>query len=140
MPNPAFVFLTRQDEVRQAISLAMAARTAVWRSLSGKRKRDAPAYDFDGLLRRIAVIQRANAHWNKFFDANGIAPFRMTYEDLAADYAGMLAKLFAFLGRPGAAIVPPRLGRQADERSDEIRERFLLEFQQRFGTRIANGS
>ena len=92
------------------------------------------------MLRRIAVIQRANAHWNKFFDANGIAPFRMTYEDLAADYAGMLAKLFAFLGRPGAAIVPPRLGRQADERSDEIRERFLLEFQQRFSTRVANGS
>ena len=91
-------------------------------------------YQFDHIMRYVAEIQRNNRRWNKFFDANGITPFRIVYEELASDYVGILAELFAYLGRPDAAIPPPRLNKQADERSDAFCARFLTEFRQKFGT------
>ena len=137
LPNPIFVLLTRRDHVGQAVSLSIAAQSRDWRWFAGTPKRKSvrePNYQFDHIMRYVAEIQRNNRHWNKFFDANGIIPFRIVYEELASDYVGTLAELFAYLGRPDAAIPPPRLNKQADERSDAFRARFLAEFRQKFGT------
>jgi LPS sulfotransferase NodH len=136
-PNPTFVLLTRRDHMRQAVSLSIAAQSRHWRWFAGTPKRKSlrePDYQFDRIMRFIAEIQRKNGHWNRFFDANGIKPCRIVYEELASDYAGTLAKTFAYLGRPDAAIPPPRLNKQADERSDAFCARFLAEFRQKFGT------
>jgi trehalose 2-sulfotransferase len=138
-PNPTFVFLTRRDQVGQAVSLSIASQGRNWRWFAGAPKRYALRklkYDFDGIMRIVAKIQRDNGHWNKFFDANGIIPFRIVYEELASDYVGILGKAFAYLGRPDAAIPPPRLNKQADERSDAFCARFLSEFRQKFGTSL----
>ena len=136
-PNPTFLLLTRHDHVGQAVSLSIAAQSRNWRWFAGTPKRKGlrePNYQFDHIMRFVAEIQRQNQHWNKFFNANGIIPFRIVYEELASDYVGTLAELFAYLGRPDAAIPPPRLNKQADERSDAFCARFLSEFRQKFGT------
>jgi LPS sulfotransferase NodH len=136
-PNPIFVLLTRRDHMRQAVSLSIAAQSRHWRWFAGTPKRKSvqePNYQFNHIMRYVAEIQRNNRHWNKFFDANGIIPFRIVYEDLASDYGGTLARTFAYLGRPDAAIPPPRLNKQADQRSDAFCARFLAEFRQKFGT------
>jgi trehalose 2-sulfotransferase len=135
-PNPTFVLLTRRDQVGQAVSLSIAAQGRIWRWFAGTPKRKSlrePNYQFDRIMRYVAEIQRDNGHWDKFFDANGIIPFRIVYEELASDYTGTLAKTFAYLGRADAAIPPPRLNKQADERSDAFCARFLSEFRQKFG-------
>ena len=135
-PNPTFLLLTRHDHVGQAVSLSIAAQNRNWRWFAGTPKRKGlrePNYQFDHIMRYVAEIQRNNGHWNKFFDANGIIPFRIVYEELASDYAGTLARTFAYLGRPDVAIPSPRLNKQADERSDAFCARFLAEFRQKFG-------
>lgn len=133
-PYPKFVFLTRRDEMRQAVSNSVAAQTGAWRRLPhGHRnaRRVSPVYDFNQIVQRLAEIQNDNAHWMNFFRANGLHYHQIVYEDLAADFEPTLRKLFAAVGRPDAPIMPPRLRKQADDTSEEFLQRFLIEFHER---------
>ena len=67
-------------------------------------------------LERLAVAN--DAKWQSFFAQCGADPLVITYEDLAADYAGTIGAILGWLGvaHPDAVrIRPPRLRRQADE-------------------------
>lgn len=132
IPNPFFVFLRRRDEMRQAISLHIAAETRLWRKLPDTvgDKGAVAEYSFDKIVRHMAVIQNSNKQWIDFFRANDLSCYPMFYEDLAADYTATLRKLFLALGRSDAPIVPPRLTKQADAVSERFLERFMLEFRQ----------
>ncbi|MGA7673664.1 MAG: Stf0 family sulfotransferase [Rhizomicrobium sp.] len=134
LPNPTFVFLTRRNTVRQAVSFSIAGETRLWREFSGsspKHKMQEPAYDFNRVLRILAVIQKGNAHWSNFFRANDLQHHEVVYEDLAENYENTMRSLFEAVGRPEAAIMPARLRRQADARSEEILEQFLADFRRR---------
>lgn len=131
-PNPRFVHLTRKDSVRQAVSFVVAGQTNRWRKFSD-RKRDDPEieYVFGTILRMLALIQKNDAHWLDFFRANDLPYYAIAYEGLAADYEGTLRPFFAWLGRPDAPIVPPRLQVQSDEHTEALLERFTAEFRRR---------
>lgn len=132
IPNPEFVFLTRRDEVRQAISLFVASGTGSWRKFTnGVAGGASPEYSFDQIVATLAFVQNCNRQWLNFFRANNLRYQQLVYEDLAQDYERTLRKLFIALGRPDAPIVPPRLRRQADATSDEFRERFMSDFARR---------
>ncbi|HUC62899.1 MAG TPA: Stf0 family sulfotransferase [Alphaproteobacteria bacterium] len=132
IPNPTFVFLTRRDEIRQAVSHVVAGRSRAWRQFPRQARKDLDAeYEFHRILQYLGVIQRHNGHWRDFFRANALACHRIVYEDLEADYEGTLRKFFAAVGRPDAPIPPPRLQKQADARSEALVQRFRAEFRQR---------
>lgn len=126
LPNPTFVYLTRRDRVRQAVSAFVAAQTTVFRSFSsGDPGASRPiAYDYDAILRQLAAADYANAHWRAFFAALRLDPYRIDYEDLVSNYQGTVSPLLAHLDRavPPAA---PRLRRQATALSEELILRFL---------------
>lgn len=133
-PRPTFIFLRRKDEVRQAISLAVAAETRRWRLFS--RGSDAipstrPAIDFDQIVRLLANIQNCNAHWRNFFRANELRPLEVLYEDIDRDYNGTVEALLAQLGRANAQIEPPRLSKQAGASSEALYRQFISEFGKR---------
>ena len=130
-PNPTFVFLTRRDMVRQAVSLAVASQTSVWRQLSRYRSSPRPIFDFDEIVQNLARIQGDNLHWEKFFRAVQLPHVNIVYEDISGDYDQTIRRLFDALGRPDAPIVRPRLERQANDISESLREEFLSEFRQR---------
>jgi LPS sulfotransferase NodH len=135
LPNPVFIFLTRQDSLRQAVSLSIAAQSRTWRWIPGKQNPDpsiTAEYDFDHLIVCIALIQNYNKHWDGFFNANRIAPLRITYEDMAADYGEQLRAILTHLGRQSLPdIAPPRMRKQADALSERFVERFKQEFSRR---------
>jgi LPS sulfotransferase NodH len=130
-PCPTFILLTRRDEIRQAVSTFVATETRLWRRFSTRTGAPRADYNFDGIVQRLAEIQNDNHHWLNFFRGNGLQYYGMTYEDLADNYEVTLRRFFAALGRPDAPITPPRLQKQADVYSEELLERFLIEFHQR---------
>ncbi len=87
-----------------------------------------PSYDPDLIRRLLSRILRSNAHWRRFFHANGMAFSELSYEDLEQDYVGTLRRIFAAVGFPDAPVAPPRLRKQADAVSDALLARFTAEF------------
>jgi len=130
LPNPAFVHLKRRDRVRQAVSAFIATQTNVFRSLTPADRVSRPVvYDYDGILRQLAVADYSNARWTEFFAVCGIEPYRLAYEDLASHYEGAAGSLLAHLGRP-IRPAPPRLQRQATAQSEDFLLRFLRDHAQ----------
>jgi len=127
LPNPEFVYLERRDRVRQAISAMVAAQTGLWRSIPGvgrQRAVGAAEYDYHRILGMIAFADYSHEHWRGFFAANGVAPHRVTYEELVDDFEHVLNGLCTRLG--SAAVPPPRrMRRQADRTTEAMVVRFL---------------
>ena len=127
LPEPAFVYLERQDRVRQAVSAMVAMQTGLWRSIPGVGRQQpvgVAEYDYDRILRQIAQADYAHEHWRGFFAANGVEPHRLTYEALVDDFERVVSGLFAALGSESA---PParRMRRQADDTTEAMVLRFL---------------
>ncbi len=72
------------------------------------------------------AITRQHAQFEAFFGANAITPARVTYENLVADPAAVLARLGPHLGVPDLPYVPDRLqlARQAGPLNEDWRARF----------------
>jgi LPS sulfotransferase NodH len=126
LPNPTFVYLTRRDRVRQAVSAFVAGETTVFRSISsGEPRASRPvAYDYGGILRQLAAADYANARWRAFFSALRIDALQVDYEDLASNFVPTVAVLLDRLGHAGRPAAP-RLRRQATAQSEELVLRFL---------------
>ncbi len=128
MPNPTFLFLTRSDFVRQAVSSVRAAQSGLWRNIPGQgpETQKAIRYDHEEIARAIAVHRNCLHHWERFFAANDVAPHRMDYDQLKTNPDQVTRELLSFLGQPYS---PPviRMQRQASPQSEEFARRFLTE-------------
>ena len=132
-PNVRYVWLTRSDKARQAISLHIANATGRWWQIDGagqQGRRPAaaePEYNPEAIWRFERVLQEHDARWRSFFAESGIDPLVVRYEDLVADYRGQVVRVLGWLGVDGSAnaqVRPPRLTRQSDARSDDWLRRY----------------
>jgi LPS sulfotransferase NodH len=79
----AFIHITREDILAQAVSYAMAHQTRNWSSLQAPLCK--PEYDAEMINRAIDDILKQESHWKKFFTLNGISPIEVRYDDLVAN-------------------------------------------------------
>ncbi len=123
-----FIYLWRDDVERQALSFWRAqtsGKWARWRD-EASASRDAPLpLDMKTVEFHIRGIEKFNKFWQRFFDSNGISPYRISYEALDADRRTSILEIAAFLGRPisGEPNLDIDIVRQADEQT----ERYLKE-------------
>ncbi|MEU2616276.1 Stf0 family sulfotransferase [Micromonospora sp. NPDC007271] len=112
----AFVHLRRDDVLAQAVSWLRAEQTAVWYVGDPGWTGREPRYDPDGIDALLRTIEAHQAAWAEWFDAYGITPHRVRYEDLAADPAGVTRGILDALGLalPPGVTIRPRHVRQAD--------------------------
>jgi LPS sulfotransferase NodH len=108
------VHLRREDVVGQAVSWARAEQTGYWQD--GDRPTAEPRFDLgviDGLVR---TIEEHDAAWRRWFAEQGVAPHRVTYEEVTADPHRAVLGILDHLGiEPPAGWRPaPRQRRQAD--------------------------
>ena len=101
------IHLMRRDLVAQAVSRHKAEVSGTWH-LDFEEASDpvTPHYDFAAILTHLREAEADNAAWNRWFDANGLNPLRLCYEDLSAD-----ARRHS---RPGAGPPWPVGGRSPD--------------------------
>ncbi len=121
--NPRYVWVTRTDKVRQAVSLWRALQTRTWREHAGEGVQPAELhYRFEGIDHLVRMLQADDDGWQGFFSQHRIAALRVTYEEqLEPDPEGAVRAVLDYIGvQPPAGRRPrAKLKRQADALSDE---------------------
>lgn len=120
------VHVRRQDTVAQAVSLWRALQTQSWRS-----ETDRPGvqivYDHAAIAYLVALLERHDAAWLRWFEATGRRPLTLVYEQLRDDIPGAVGQVLDALGLPAVELPPPALSRQRDDISRAWARRFRSE-------------
>lgn len=128
-PRPAYIFVTRRDKERQAVSHWLAAKTEKWINLSDDPVDGIPPYDFEGIERFSEGIDASEEDWERFFALAGVEPLRIVYEDFVAAYNDTVETAAEYVGIDprGLTVSPPRMRRQSNEQSREYARRYREE-------------
>jgi trehalose 2-sulfotransferase len=130
LPGLRYVYLTRQDKTRQALSLLRGLHAHRWMQTSDVHERSDWTPDMEHVDAVRQLLVEHEARWEAFFSETGAEPHRVGYEQLGRDeaaYRDAIRSVLGFLGVPirrDLALPPPRLRRQADERTDEWAARY----------------
>lgn len=121
-----FIYINRRDKVGQAVSMAKAMQTNAWISfdqVTGKNTR----YDADFIEQCKNELEQQKLNWWRWFDANGVTPFVVTYEDLVADKDGVVRSIVELLevqNDDPEKIDLPAVEKQGDEINSAWAARF----------------
>jgi|1186.fasta_scaffold116568_2 LPS sulfotransferase NodH len=132
-PGLRYVFVSRNDKVRQAVSLWRALQTLVWRLERGASD-DEPMpehrliYSFDAIDHLLAQLRRHEDAWRGFFFRTGQQPLQLFYEEIADDLEGSVRRVLDELG-----VEPPddveiertSMRRQSDDLSESWVQTYL---------------
>jgi LPS sulfotransferase NodH len=123
-PAPRFVWITREDTLAQGVSWWKAITSGRW--TDGRAVTGEAAFDADGIAGRVRRIDEHTEAWRRWFEANGIEPLRLTYEELAADPTGAARRVLAFIGVevPAGFAVTPGTEQQADAVNEDWIRRY----------------
>lgn len=133
LPNLHYIWITRRNKVRQAISAYRALQTNQWvRRVDAAEPEKRPRYNFALIDEQIDSIVLDEAAWMRFFSANGIRPYTVVYEDLAEAPEQTVEGILRYLGIDSGSVDwgTSELGRQSDWRNDEWEERYLVDKQE----------
>lgn len=124
LPAVRYIWLVREDIVRQAVSLCRAKQTNLWTAREDATF--APVFEFEKIEQCVTQLQRTDKKWEEWFAAQRLAPLRVTYESLTSDYGSTVRTILHHIGVPTPAkIKPPTLQRQADALSEDWAQRYL---------------
>ena len=118
-----YLWLRREDKLRQAISWWRAAATGQYGLAPGEMPAELPAFDGDAIGRLLRYAQACEAGWRDWFAAHSIRPLEIVYEDLIEDVDRAVRDGAGFLGvswPAGLAPVRPRMRRQADHHTERL--------------------
>ena len=132
-PNLHYIWITRQDKVRQAVSLWRAIQTSVWRqedSFSARKPKPHHELVFnrDAIEHLVGQITAHEAAWGHYFAENAIQPLTIVYEDFVSAQEETIRVVLNFLGVsvPDTFALPQRrMRRQADDLSEEWVQRYM---------------
>jgi LPS sulfotransferase NodH len=123
-PGLRYIQITREDKVRQAVSLWKAVQTQAWKQVddAGSEPAAKPVFSFRAINYLVRLLTAHDASWDAYFLGRGQPPLKLTYEELAADQGPVVRRVLAHLGIPAPDPLPlpaPRLSVQADELSED---------------------
>jgi LPS sulfotransferase NodH len=121
----SWVRITREDEIRQAISFVRAAQSESWNSnMQAVRE---PIYDAGAIISALNRITEENSQWDDHFAVQGIVPLHITYEQLISEMDSTVRKVMSFIGTPIEEVPAPQTKKQSDTTSKEWAQRFVAE-------------
>jgi LPS sulfotransferase NodH len=122
-PGLRYIQITREDKVRQAVSLWKAVQTQAWKREPGAE--DAamvePVFSFRAINYLVRLLTAHDASWDAYFLGLGYEPLKLTYEELAESTSATVLRVLDHLGIPAPDDLEargPRLSVQADEVSE----------------------
>src|SRR5262249_15467159 len=96
-PRLRFVRIVRRHKLRQALSMARALLTGLWKVQDGKSILRKPEFDPDLIEQSLHEAERQEKIWDDFFRRIGIKPFEVEYEKLCQDYERTIRAALNFL-------------------------------------------
>jgi trehalose 2-sulfotransferase len=122
------VYLTREDELGQAISFFRARTTGAW---FANCKSDVSRYNGRAIRQCLFDIRAQNAFWERFFISCDADVLRVRYEDVFRHSGAVDARIARHAGvelSDTARITLPMLEVQRDHTTDVFRSLYLAEF------------
>ena len=119
-PNPQFVWLRREDKIRQGVSWWRAAVTDEW-ALTPDQKPEQPELDVEQIVPLVRLAEQCENGWRQWFAATGIEAYEVVYEELARDRFGTVNNVLDFLDLRQLTrndMPPVRYRKQADALSE----------------------
>ena len=121
----SWVRITRENELRQAISFVRAAQSESWNSNMQVVRE--PIYDAGAIISALDRITEENSQWDNYFAAQGIVPLHITYEQLIRDMDSTVRKVMAYIDSPVDVVPAPQTKKQSESSSRQWAERFVNE-------------
>ncbi len=123
LPNLRYLWLTRRDKLRQAISFSKALQTGVW-SVTGPRMADRPdpQYDAGSITALLQRIKDDEIQSRNYFSINSIEPFTVVYEEFVSGYDATCTDILEYLGVTAPKelkLARPTLAKQRDSQTEE---------------------
>lgn len=128
-----FVYLRRENLVRQAISGLIAQKTGQWtKQMEKKGTISEDDYSYEDIARLINVYANGNRAIERFVGLLNVPTYNITYEEFLRDQKNILAEIATFLGTntddyPEAKNHEPWLERQSTDLNKKWEERFREE-------------
>jgi len=125
--EPAYIWVSRRDKVRQSVSMWRALQSRRWRSGPGggtepesERGRE-PVYRYEGIDHLVRRFEAEDRAWGEFFAGQSAPALHVSYEDLVGGRQGTVATALEHIGvsMPAGWRAPEPLARQADARTEE---------------------
>ena len=96
--NFATIYLTRNDFIKQAISLYKAVSSGYYHTTQKNKQEIAIPYDNEQIKHWILHLLRQEFFWEQFFKQNGLQPLRVTYEQLVEDPNKSVRQILLHIG------------------------------------------
>jgi LPS sulfotransferase NodH len=119
--DPLYVWVRREDVVRQAVSMWKAIQTRSWSKEEAARRPD-PQYSYAGIDHLVRRFTAEDEGWYRYFTAHRIEPVLVFYErDLERQPEATVLRVLDGIGvaAPQDWDAPVALERQADELSEQ---------------------
>ena len=127
-PGLRYVWLRREDKVRQAVSWWRASMTDEWALTDSETASGlVPEFDADAIGALVQFALACEQGWREWFQTHNIAPVEVTYEQLIEDRLVTTNVVLEHLGLPHLdvdGLRPPRYRKQSDDLTDEYVRRF----------------
>jgi trehalose 2-sulfotransferase len=132
-PHLHYIWITRRDKVKQAVSLWKAIQTWVWEVREQPQATDAPSereivFHFEAIDFLLQQIESYETAMQQYFDANNIQPFVVIYEEFIAAYETTARGMLQYLQIPtpkDLVFAKCTMKRQADTLSEEWVQHYL---------------
>jgi LPS sulfotransferase NodH len=90
------IYLTRRDKIEQAVSYALAINSGAWFSGTGRSAQS--GYSRDAVERALRMIEQQEQSWQRIFDCAACSYLPVYYEDVIADWQGVVRSIADFCG------------------------------------------
>ena len=140
-PQPRYVLVSRQDKIRQAVSLWRARETQVLhgevngRVHRGSRPAREARYSFAGISAALRDVRIADAEWRSYFAKYSLEHLELSYEEICRDWSRSAQRAVEWWqGRAAkGGFQSPRFVRLADEETERWVRRYQRDYRQRSG-------
>jgi len=129
-PNLHYIWIVRRDKIRQAVSWARAGQTNVYALRKGEIPvpQQEPVFDFTFINNLYNLVLEGEAGWQSFFEAGGVQPFKVIYEELVAAYEPTALAILDYLRvsyPPDLVFGERKLLKQADALNEAWVKKYL---------------
>jgi len=129
-PNLHYIWIVRNDKVRQAVSWAIAAQTGIYAAWQAEVQPPikTPVFDFEQIDLLHRLVLEGETGWASFFKANNITPMKVIYEEMVDAYEETGLRALDFLGVPYPDNLVFGLERKVKKQATAINELWAAEF------------
>ena len=120
-PGLRYIQITRENKIRQAVSLWKAVQTQAWKAGDEVERSVELVFSFRAINYLVRLLTAHDASWDAYFLGLGAEPLKLTYEELAESTDAVIRRVLGHLGIPAPAdlsVGRSKLSVQADEISE----------------------